>query len=348
MTRKIIHIDMDCFYAAVEMRDDPNLRNKPVAVGGSSSRRGVLCTCNYAAREFGVHSAMPTARALQLCPDLVLLPVNMDKYKVVSKDVREIFAKYTDLVEPLSLDEAYLDVTDSEAEQNSATLIAKAIRDEIETTLQLTASAGVAPNKFLAKIASDWRKPNGIFVIRPEQVEAFVLQLPVKKIFGVGKVTQQKLHDLSIFTCADLQQWSETDLSDRFGKFGRQLYQLARGVDERPVNPHRIRKSVSVEHTYVDDIHSLDQLLTKYTELKVDLEKRSQQYQTRIKSQFIKLKFSDFQTTTVEQSSQQLSDDLFLELIKSGWARRDMPVRLLGIGFHLEADEAPRQEILFQ
>jgi len=216
--KKIIHIDMDCFYAAVEIRDNPALADKPVAVGGLAEERGVLCTCNYIARKYKVRSAMATAYAKRLCPNLIVLPVNMNKYREVANVIHGIFREFTDLVEPLSLDEAYLDVSDSPFFQGSATLIAKAIREKIWDTVNLTASAGVAPNKFLAKIASGWNKPNGLFVVRPQDVDGFVQQLAVDELFGVGKVTAKKLHDLGLKTCLDLQKKSLPELIDHLGE----------------------------------------------------------------------------------------------------------------------------------
>ncbi len=247
--RKIIHIDMDCFYAAIEMRDFPELANKPIAVGGDAKRRGVIATCNYAARQFGIRSAMPTAHALKLCRELILRPVRMDVYQKESQYIRSLLTEYTDLIEPLSLDEAYLDVTESTQCQGSATWIAEEIRARIYQARQLTASAGIAPNKSLAKIASDWHKPNGQMVIRPEDVSAFVLDLPVRKLFGVGPKMEEKLRALNIKTCADLQRYSIEYLLQKFGTMGQRLYELARGIDNRPVNPERIRKSISVEET---------------------------------------------------------------------------------------------------
>lgn len=245
--KKIIHIDMDCFYAAVEERDQPEYRGKPLAVGGSADRRGVLCTCNYAARQFGLHAAMPTKRALALCPELILLPVNMDKYRQVSKAIHQIFRNFTLRIEPLSLDEAYLDVTDCTLLHGSATLIAREIKRQIKQQLSLTASAGVAPNKFLAKIASDWRKPDGLFVITPDEVTDFVADLPIDKLAGVGKVTAQKLHQQGMVTCRDIQPYTCLELQHKWGKLGQRLYELCRGVDERSVEPNRIRRSLSVE-----------------------------------------------------------------------------------------------------
>ncbi|MGI9293811.1 MAG: DNA polymerase IV, partial [Pseudomonadales bacterium] len=247
--RKIIHCDCDCFYAAVEIRDDPSLQGKPVAVGGSADRRGVLTTCNYEAREFGARSAMPTAMALRLCPDLIVLPVSMEKYRVASQKVQSIFKEFTEQIEPLSLDEAFLDVSDTPLLQGSATRIAQEIRRRVAAQVGITVSAGVAPNKFLAKIASDWQKPDGLTVIRPEQVQDFVAQLPVNKIFGVGKVTAAKLQRLGVNSCADLQKLSLLELDQKFGRFGKRLFELSRGVDPREVQNERTRKSLSVEHT---------------------------------------------------------------------------------------------------
>ena len=344
MQRKIIHIDMDCFYAAIEMRDDPRLRDQPVAVGGNENRRGVLCTCNYRAREFGVHSAMPTAKALQLCPNLVVVPTQMEKYKQASQSIREIFAEYTDRIEPLSLDEAYLDVSETKAHQGSATLIAQAIRQQIWQSQQLTASAGIAPNKFLAKVASDWQKPNGQFVVPPDKVEAFVKELPVKKIFGVGKVTQQRMHDLGIHTCADLQQRSLVELSQQFGRFGARLHELARGIDKRNVEPHRRRKSVSVEITFQHDLPNLAACLAQIDDLYQDLQRRLQKHsEHKIHKQFVKIKFFDFQQTTVEHTVDQLNIDTFIALIKTGYARAQKPVRLLGLGVGFAEPETVTQ-----
>lgn len=235
-SRKIIHIDMDCFYAAVEMRENPSLKDKPIAVGGSPQQRGVLATCNYPARKFGLHSAMATAQALKLCPNLILLPVNMPLYKQVSSQIHQIFQRYTDIIEPLSLDEAYLDVTDCEKCSGSATWIAQEIRQAILTETQLTASAGVAPLKFLAKIASDQNKPNGQFVIKPEEVAEFVAKLPLNKIPGVGKVTTQHLHAMGLQTCHDVQKLDVTLLLRQFGKMGRRIWQFSHGIDEREVH----------------------------------------------------------------------------------------------------------------
>ncbi|TLY51269.1 MAG: DNA polymerase IV [Gammaproteobacteria bacterium] len=251
--RKIVHIDMDAFYASVEQRDDPALRGKPVVVAWRGAR-SVVCAASYEARRFGVRSAMPALRAERLCPDAIFVPPDFTRYRAASRQVREIFLRHTDLVEPLSLDEAYLDVTEPKSALASATAVAKAVRAEIFETTQLTASAGVAPNKFLAKIASDWRKPNGIFVIRPEQVEAFLAPLPVGKIPGVGKVMNAKLDALGVHTCADLRTFDARELERRFGRFGPRLQELAWGIDRRAVNPDQPVQSISAEDTFERDL----------------------------------------------------------------------------------------------
>ncbi len=251
--RKIIHIDMDAFYASVEQRDDPALRGKPVIVAWRGAR-SVVCAASYEARKFGVRSAMPAVRAERLCPDGIFVPPDFVRYKAVSRQVREIFLRQTELVEPLSLDEAYLDVTESRTGLPSATAIAETIRAQIREETALTASAGVAPNKFLAKIASDWRKPDGLFVIRPRQVEAFLTPLPVERIPGVGKVMLGKLHALGIRTVGELREHPQAELEQRFGSFGASLFRRARGIDERPVEPDQPVQSISSEDTFERDV----------------------------------------------------------------------------------------------
>lgn len=332
--RKIIHIDMDCFYAAIEVRDNPKLANLPVAVGGSSTRRGVLCTCNYEARKYGVRSAMATATALKLCPDLVLLPVNMQKYKQSSKRIQDIFRQYSDLVEPLALDEAFIDVSESRQCQGSATLIAEEIRCQIWESEKLRASAGVSSNKFLAKIASGWNKPNGIFVIRPHEVESFVAKLPVKSLFGVGRVTALKMQNLNIHTCTDLQKYSLQELHRQFGKLGIQLYDQARGVDNRAVNPNRLRKSLSVETTFAQNISEISIIEMQIQLLVQSLKERlsSASLDFPIKSQFIKIKLANFKILTAEISSHALDPDEFISLFNKRYIGQDQSVRLLGVG----------------
>ena len=336
--RKIIHCDCDCFYAAIEMRDNPSLRGRPLAVGGNSDQRGVVATCNYEARAFGVHSAMSTAAALRRCPDLRVVPPRMDVYREVSQQIQRIFRDYTALIEPLSLDEAYLDVTGATACRGSATLIAEEIRARVRDTLGITISAGVAPNKFLAKIASDWNKPDGQYVIRPEEVDAFVQQLPVTKLFGVGKVTAARLHRLGIHTCADLREWTEEDLVARFGVFGKRLYQLCRGLDRREVKPERTRKSVSVETTYAQDLTGLEACRAQTQSLYHELARRWQPLAARyrVSGKYVKVRFNNFVSTTAEQISDQADDTLFAALLEQAWARHQRPVRLIGLGLRLE------------
>ncbi|WP_116105060.1 DNA polymerase IV [Lewinella sp. IMCC34191] len=255
-TRKIIHIDMDAFFASVEQRDNPDLRGRPIAVGGSKLR-GVVAAASYEARKYGVRSAMPSVTAKRLCPDLIFVKSNFEKYREVSDQIRDIFYSYTDLVEPLSLDEAYLDVTVAKKGPASATLIAEAIREEIFEVTGLTASAGVSFNKFLAKVASDINKPNGMKVIMPEEAPAFLAALPVEDFHGIGKVTAARMHKMGYRTGGDLRQLSEMEMAQRFGKVGRHYYRIVRALDDRPVNPNRNRKSVGAERTYSDDVSSL-------------------------------------------------------------------------------------------
>jgi DNA polymerase-4 len=251
--RKIVHVDMDAFYASVEQRDDPKLRGKPVVVAWRGSR-SVVCAASYEARQFGVHSAMPAGRAERLCPEAIFVPPDFTRYRAVSHAIREIFQRHTDLIEPLSLDEAYLDVTENKTNLPTATRVAKTIRQQISEELDLTASAGVAPNKFLAKIASDWRKPNGLFVVQPQDVNDFLLPLEVRRIPGVGKVTENRLKQIGVLTIGDLQGFELTLLEELFGRYGKRLYELARGIDHGRVVPDRPTKSISAEDTFERDI----------------------------------------------------------------------------------------------
>jgi len=266
--RKIVHIDMDAFYASVEQRDDPQLRGKPVVVAWRGNR-SVVCAASYEARKFGVRSAMPAVRAERLCPNAVFLPPDFPRYRAVSRQVRDIFRRHTDLIEPLSLDEAYLDVTENKTALPTATQVARTIREQIRTELQLTASAGVAPNKFLAKIASDWKKPNGLFVIQPEEVDTFLLPLPVGRLPGVGKVTEEKLKAFDVQTIADLRRLDLSALENRFGRYGVRLYELARGVDESKVVPDRPTQSISAEDTFERDVllHETEPMIRRLAQL---------------------------------------------------------------------------------
>ncbi len=323
------------------MRDNPALANKPIAVGGSPLRRGVVATCNYEARKYGIHSAMAAATARKRCPDLIIIRPDMEKYRQASKQIHEVFQAYTSLIEPLSLDEAFLDVSNSLQYQGSATRIAEAIRKEVKQSVNITISAGIAPNKFLAKIASDWNKPDGQFVITPDQVDEFVRQLPVKKLPGVGKVTAGKMNRLGINTCDDLRQLTVEQLSEHFGSFGERLHNLSLGIDDRPVQTERTRKSVSVENTYATDLPNLASCLQELPDLRQQLNKRlegiSGDYQ--IHKQFIKIKFHDFIQTTVEMISDTINMENFESLCEEGFSRGGRPVRLLGMGVRV----IPRQ-----
>jgi DNA polymerase-4 len=348
--RKIVHLDCDCFYASVEMRDDPSLRGRPLAVGGRPDQRGVIATCNYEARKFGIHSAMASALALRKCPELLILPSAMDKYRAVSREIMAIYADYSPLIEPLSLDEAYLDVSASERCQGSATLIAAEIRARVASTVGVTVSAGVAPNKFIAKIASDWNKPDGMFVVRPREIDAFVAALPVSKLFGVGKVTAARFESLGVQTCADLRAWSLVDLHRQFGSFGPRLYELCRGIDRREVVPDRERKSVSVETTYVTDLPSLDACMAELPELFAQLERRIDRAQAgkTIRKLFVKIRFADFRQTTVECVGLETQLAAYRVLLEKGFARRGKPVRLLGVGVRTEQVDEVQTDLFVQ
>lgn len=344
--RKIIHIDMDCFYAAVEMRDRPDWRTIPLAIGGSRQSRGVISTCNYPARAFGVRSAMPTHQALKLCPHLLLLPGNMEKYKAASLQIQAIFHRYTDKVEPLSLDEAYLDVSDSPLFNGSATRIAEDIRRTIVQETGLTASAGVAPNKFLAKIASDENKPDGLFVLRPEQVSDFVRTLPLHKIPGVGKKTAERLALLGLYHCADVQKAPLKQLISHFGSFAETLLERSHGVDERQVKNDYPRKSVAVEHTYDQDLPDLVAGEQSLLELLPKLRRRIERCDAApfIQKIGIKLKFADFQQTTVERSQNELDFLTLKQLLQQAWSRGEgKKVRLVGIHVGLKDQQAQAQ-----
>ncbi len=345
--RKIIHVDMDCFYAAVETKHNPKLKGKPVGVGGPPNSRSVLCTANYEARKFKVRAAMPSATAVRLCPQLILVPPNFELYKKESYAVHEIFHRYTNRVEPLSLDEAYLDVTDSPHCRGSATLIAKEIRAAIEKETGLTASAGIAPNKFLAKVASDWNKPNGQFVVRPREVEKFVKALEVEKIHGVGKVTAKKMHELGLKTCADIQKHSIETLKGWFGSSGQYYFDVSRGVDDRPVDGSWERKSLTVEETFDRDFSTLEECLDVLPHIYRDWEARMARgdYRDRIRGFVVKVKFFDFKGTTHELSSRRWpTEHDFAELFTNAWNRRKKPVRLIGLGVRLAGEKEEEEQ----
>ena len=332
--RKIIHCDCDCFYAAVEMRDNPALRGKPLAVGGQAEERGVIATCNYEARAFGVRSAMSTARAFRLCPQLILLPPDFRRYREASRQILAIYHDVTPLVEPLSLDEAYLDVSGIGRCQGSATRMAEEIRARIRAEVGITASAGIAPNKFLAKVASDWNKPDGQFVILPQDGDAFAAALPVEKIFGVGKVTAARLQKRGVQTCGDLRTWDMTRLVGEFGRFGVALYQLCRGIDERPVQPNHIRKSLSVERTYAHDLPDLAACHVELPVLIAEFHRRFAKLSAPrpVHNAMVKVKFADFTQTTAECACPSPDETVWGALLDEAYARRGKAVRLLGVG----------------
>ena len=334
--RKIIHIDMDAFYASVEQRDNPQLRGKPVVVAWRGNR-SVVCAASYEARGFGVRSAMPTVRAEHLCPNAIFLPPDFPRYRAVSRLVREIFVRHTDLVEPLSLDEAYLDVTENKTGLPTATQVARTIREQIRTELNLTASAGVAPNKFLAKIASDWRKPDGLFVIQPKEIDSFLLPLPVGRLPGVGKVMEEKLKGVNVQTIGDLRKMELATLEGRFGRYGVRLYELARGIDKSEVVPDRPTKSISAEDTFEKDV-----LLTEMEPMIRRLAEHTwaaSRKESRIaRTVVLKLKTSEFKVLTRSHtlpsppSSCEELTRIALSLLERVGLNRDQRFRLVGVG----------------
>ncbi|MFN7115282.1 MAG: DNA polymerase IV [Saprospiraceae bacterium] len=333
--RKIIHIDMDAFYASVEQRDNPELQGKPLAVGGAGAR-GVVASASYEARKFGVRSAMPSSTARRLCPELLFVKSRFDVYRQVSHQIRDIFYDYTDLVEPLSLDEAYLDVTDNKKGIKSATLVAQEIRRRIQEETQLTASAGVSFNKFLAKIASDINKPNGIKVITPAEATDFLEALPIEKFHGVGKVTADKMKRMGILTGADLKKISEIELVQRFGKVGAHYYRIVRAEDQRPVNPHRIRKSIGAERTFSEDLTEISDMQEKLRYLAGVVFEYMQKSENFGRTVTLKIKSADFKLSTRSRTFttevidlEQLTHIVF-ELLHENQQEIDQ-VRLLGV-----------------
>ena len=347
--RKIIHIDMDAFYASVEQRDFPEYRGKPIVVGGSpEGRGGVVATASYEARKFGLHSAMPSKTAQRLCPEALFIYPRFDAYKAVSEQIREIFHRYTDKIEPLSLDEAYLDVTTDKQNIGSAMEVAKLIKKAIKDELHLTASAGVSINKFVAKIASDLNKPDGLTFIGPSQIEAFMEQLPVEKFHGVGKVTAAKMKAMDIHTGADLKKLSEPELIRHFGKPGKFYYQIVRGIDDREVQPDREMKSVSVEDTYQEDLTTGEAMLSELKILSEKLAGRLQRFDLRGRTITVKFKFHDFTIITRSQSLPRLVSDKsdiipVVKLILDKAPVEGKRIRLLGVG--LSNFEMPAERI---
>jgi DNA polymerase IV len=353
--RKIIHIDMDAFYASVEQRDNPELKGKPVIVGGSPDSRGVVATCSYEARKFGIHSAMASSKAYKLCPYAVFLKPEFEKYKSVSSKIRKIFHEYTDLIEPLSLDEAFLDVTESRAHMGSASLIAREVLRKIyKETGELTASAGVSFNKFLAKAASDYNKPNGITIVTPGQSTDFIEKLPVRKFFGVGRVTEKRMHAFGIKTGFDLKKVQREQLVKWFGKAGSYFYNIAHGKDNRPVNPARIRKSIGKEITLETDINDKVQMLKVLTQLACNVERLLKKNNCKAMIITLKVKYFDFKSVSrsISVAEPLASADIIMKyvahLLKSTKAGIKK-VRLLGIsvsGLISESTSEPPEQMI--
>lgn len=335
--RKIVHIDMDAFYASVEKRDFPAYRGKALVVGGPPTSRGVVATASYEARAFGIHSAMPCSRAIKLCPHALFVAPRFDVYKTVSAQIRTIFRRYTDLIEPLSLDEAYLDLTTDKQGIGSALTIAQRIKDAIRQELQLTASAGVSINKFVAKIASDMDKPDGLTFIGPSRVERFMEQLPVEKFFGVGKVTAAKMRQLQLFTGADLKRLTESDLVRLFGKSGRFYYRIVRGIDDRAVQPNRELKSLAVEDTFSTDLSRLDTMEDELRKIAEKLTGRLKSRTLKGRTFTLKVRFADFRLITRSHSLAYYTDafedvfGLMCQILRAVVTEDPMPIRLLGV-----------------
>ena len=351
--RKIVHIDMDAFYASVEQRDNPELRGKPVIVAWRGNR-SVVCAASYEARKFGVRSAMPAVRAERLCPDAIFVPPDFTRYRAVSRLTREIFKRHTDLVEPLSLDEAYLDVTENKTGLPTATRVAITIREQIRQELNLTASAGVAPNKFLAKLASDWRKPDGLFVIQPDEVDAFLLPLPVGRLPGVGKVTEQRLEQLGVKTVRDLRELDQPALENSFGRYGLRLYELARGIDNNQVVPNRPTKSMSAEDTFEHDV-GLSEIEPTIRRLAEKVWSASRKESRIPRTVVLKLKTSEFHILTrshtpeLPPASCEELTAIALALRERVELRPEQLFRLVGVGlsnFH-EPEDRDSQQFLF-
>jgi DNA polymerase-4 len=352
--QKIIHVDMDAFYASVEQRDDPKLRGKPVVVAWKGNR-SVVCAASYEARKFGVRSAMPAVRAERLCPEAIFVAPDFTRYRAVSRAVGEIFRRHTELIEPLSLDEAYLDVTENKTSLPTATSVARTIRDQIRQELSLTASAGVAPNKFLAKLASDWRKPDGLFVIQPEDIDSFLLPLPVGRLPGVGKVTGDQLTKIGIQTVGDLRKLELPLLEKHFGRYGLRLHELARGIDDSAVVPDRPTKSISVEDTFEQDL-LLAETEPMVRHLAEKLWSASRKESRLARTVVLKLKTSEFKILTRSHtpdsppSSCQELTDIALELRKRVELSAQQRYRLVGIVLSnfREAEQMTAQPPLFE
>ena len=332
--RKIIHVDMDAFYASVEQMDNPSLRGKPVAVGGSKDR-GVVAAASYEARKYGVKSAMASVQAKKMCPELIFVRANFSRYKDISAQIRKIFQDYTELIEPISLDEAFLDVTVNKKGINLASEIAIQIRQRIYSEIGLTSSAGISINKFVAKVASDINKPNGQKTIHPSQVDDFLDSLPINKFFGIGKVTAKKMREIGVYNGADLRKLNEIELKNHFGKMGTHFYRVVRSLQDNPVNPNRIRKSIGAEQTFNQDIETESFMLDKLAGIAEELERRMAKDSNKGKTVTIKIKYSDFSLQTRSKTVENYvsTKEEFFPIIKDLLFQKslEMPVRLLGI-----------------
>ena len=336
--RKIIHIDMDSFFASVEVRDNPNLQNKPVAVGGKANERGVLTTCNYLARKYGLHSAMSSKKAIQLCKDLIIIPVDITKYRKISKEIFKIFKCYSRKIEPVSIDEAFLDVSESGYCQGDPEEMAKQIRSCIKADFGITASAGISSNKLIAKICSDWKKPDNQFSICDDEIQNFIKTVSLKSIPGIGRVNFKKCKTLNMTSCSDMQKISKDELIKIFGSYGYTLFNLVRGIDNREIETNRTRKSISVEDTFLHDLRDttlcIQQLSILYTKL-IERCKSSNVNTNEVREIFLKIKFNDFETITRQKKSLKIELNEFKNLFDSNIAKIVKPIRLLGIGFRL-------------
>ena len=336
--RKIIHIDMDSFFASIEIRDNPNLQNKPVAVGGKANERGVLTTCNYLARKYGLHSAMSSKKAIQLCKDLIIIPVDITKYRKISKEIFKIFKCYSRKIEPVSIDEAFLDVSESGYCQGDPEEMAKQIRSCIKADFGITASAGISSNKLIAKICSDWKKPDNQFSICDDEIQDFIKTVSLKSIPGIGRVNFKKCKTLNMTSCSDMQKISKDELIKIFGSYGYTLFNLVRGIDNREIETNRTRKSISVEDTFLHDLNDttlcIQQISILYTKL-IERCKSSNVNTNDVREIFLKIKFNDFETITRQRKSLKIELNEFKNLFDSNIVKIVKPIRLLGIGFRL-------------
>ena len=334
--RKIIHIDMDSFFASIEIRDNPKLQNKPVAVGGKANERGVLTTCNYLARKYGLHSAMSSKKAIQLCKDLIIIPVDITKYRKISKEIFKIFKCYSRKIEPVSIDEAFLDVSESGYCQGDPEEMAKQIRSCIKADFGITASAGISSNKLIAKICSDWKKPDNQFSICDDEIQDFIKTVSLKSIPGIGRVNFKKCKTLNMTSCSDMQKISKDELIKIFGSYGYTLFNLVRGIDNREIETNRTRKSISVEDTFLHDLNDttlcIQQMSILYTKL-IERCKSSNVNTNDVREIFLKIKFNDFETITRQRKSLKIELNEFKNLFDSNIVKIVKPIRLLGIGF---------------